>query len=441
MGRGRVGTAGLSLSQLFRPEVAQAQASQYLGTIRIGRNPGFAAAAFVSVLLAAALVAFAVLGEITRKARVPGLLIPAQGAVQISAQAAGTVGDVAAAEGSHLLRGEPIFLVKTERVAAAGETSQLVALALQQRAATLESERRVREVQALQRRQSLASRVTDLQIEIDAARREGELAARRVSLAQRSLERFQQLSSSGFVAETQVQQRQEELIDLQVRVDSALRTQNALFRELGNARAELASVGMQLSAELAQLDRAAAAVSQELTENDARKLQILAAPEDGTLATVLVSKGAAVQAGQVLATFVPGPALLSSELEAHLFAPSRAAGFVQPGQVAWLRLAPFPYQKFGMSRGVVKAVSATPISPQELPPGQSAALLQAAQSNEPLYRIKVTLDSHSMLAYGRQQLLKPGMALEADVIQDSRAVWEWVLEPLLATKALARMAQ
>ena len=111
----------------------------------------------------------------------------------------------------------------------------------------------------------------------------GNLSARRVSLAQRSPERFQQLSSSGFVAETQVQQRQEELIDLQVRVDSALRTQNALSRELGNARAELASVDMQLAAELAQIDRAVAAVSQELTENDARKLQILAAPEGGTL--------------------------------------------------------------------------------------------------------------------------------------------------------------
>ena len=77
--------------------------------------------------------------------------------------------------------------------------------------------------------------------------------------------------------------------------------------------------------------------------------------------------------------------------------------------------------------------SATPISPQELPPGQSAALLQAAQSSEPLYRIKVKLDAQTLSAYGKQQLLKPGMALEADVIQDRRAVWEWVFEPILAS--------
>jgi hypothetical protein len=48
-------------------------------------------------------------------------------------------------------------------------------------------------------------------------------------------------------------------------------------------------------------------------------------------------------------------------------------------------------------------------------------------------RIKVQLDAQALSAYGKQQMLKPGMALEADVVQDRRAVWEWVFEPLLAT--------
>ncbi len=372
---------------MFRPEVAQAQASQYLGTIRIGRNPGFSAVAVVSLLLATALIAFAVAGEVTRKARVPGLLVPAQGALQISAQATGIVSEISAPEGAHIRRGDPIFMVKTDRVASSGETTELVAKALEQRAGSLESERRVRESQALQRRQSLARRARDLRVEIDASGREAELASKRVALAQRSLERFQQLSASGFVAETQVQQRQEELIDLQARADSALRTRNALSRELANAQAEMIGIDSELAGQLAQIDRAISGVHQEMTENDGRKLQVLVAPEDGSLATVMVTKGASVQAGQVLAVFVPGQASQPSDLEAHLFAPSRAAGFVQAGQVAWLRLAAYPYQKFGMSRGVVASVSAAPISPQELPPGQGTALLQATQSSEPLYRI------------------------------------------------------
>jgi hypothetical protein len=40
--------------------------------------------------------------------------------------------------------------------------------------------------------------------------------------------------------------------------------------------------------------------------------------------------------------------------------------------------------------------------------------------------------------YCQAQALKPGMALEADVVQDRRKVWEWVAEPLLATTARVR---
>lgn len=46
-------------SPLFRPEALQAQQVQWLGSIRIGRNPRFALVAWVSLLLAAALIAFA----------------------------------------------------------------------------------------------------------------------------------------------------------------------------------------------------------------------------------------------------------------------------------------------------------------------------------------------------------------------------------------------
>ena len=64
-----------------------------------------------------------------------------------------------------------------------------------------------------------------------------------------------------------------------------------------------------------------------------------------------------------------------------------------------------------------------------------ASLMSAAQGQEPLYRITVALQRSSLQAFGKAQPLKAGMSLEADVIQDRRAIWEWALEPLLAAKA------
>lgn len=268
------------------------------------------------------------------------------------------------------------------------------------------------------------------------AEREADGAQRRVALAHKNVERYQSLAQAGFVADTQAQQRQDEWLDLQGRADAARRGVAALERELQSLQAEHRSTGLQGDTDRAQLDRSATALAQERTEAQARQALVVLAPKAGVLTALHVHAGASAQAGQVLATLVPqarpdAPA----ELEAQLYAPSRTAGFVQAGQPVWLRYAAYPYQKFGMARGEVSNVSRTPVNPQELPPGQAQALMAAAQSNEPLYRIRVRLARQDIDAYGAAQAIKPGMALEADVIQDRRAVWEWVLEPLVAAGA------
>jgi membrane fusion protein len=55
-----------------------------------------------------------------------------------------------------------------------------------------------------------------------------------------------------------------------------------------------------------------------------------------------------------------------------------------------------------------------------------------------MYRISVKLASQSLTAYGRKIALRPGLTLEADVLQDTRKIWEWILEPLIATSVNVR---
>ncbi len=147
----------------------------------------------------------------------------------------------------------------------------------------------------------------------------------------------------------------------------------------------------------------------------------------------------------MLATLIPGKKDGASDsadsglLEAHLYAPSRSAGFVAIGQQVLIRYQAYPYQKFGLHLGTVIDISKTPFAPSELPASLASTILSNAQqniqgfnSNEALYRIKVRLDTQTIAAYGQLQNLKPGMTLEADVLQDKRRIWEWIAEPVLA---------
>jgi membrane fusion protein len=192
-----------------------------------------------------------------------------------------------------------------------------------------------------------------------------------------------------------------------------------------------------------------ASLDQESAEIQSRKTSSVLAPQAGQVSTLHLPLGAMVQAGQTIASLVPqanvnlSPHKDNSPFGVHthaplmaaLFAPTRTAGFIQPGQEVWLRLAAYPYQKFGLAKGHVVKVSGTPIAAQDLPHGQAAALLASTQSNEPLYRIQVALTSQHIVAFGTPHLLRPGMTLEADVIHDVRGIWEWIFEPLLAIHA------
>lgn len=420
---------------LFRQEVLQAQQAQWLGTIRIGRPLSFSVVTSASVAMAGALIAFACWGEITRKVTVHGVLLPRGGLIHVAAPQAGTVAELLVQEGDDVAAGQVIARIRTDRITAHGDAAALSRQALDARRASLTTERRLTEQSLRQRQDSIALRLQSLLAEERQAQAELETVQLRVQLARKTLARDGDLARSGFVAEAQVQQRQEELLDLQLRERNAERSLQALRRDLQAARADKLAVDNQAQTALTQLDRALATLDQESTENDSRNALLVTAPQAGRVSALPIHAGQALQTSQTVASLVPRSAAGAdnpAELQAQLFAPSRTAGFVRVGQAVHLRYQAFPYQKFGMAKGEVLSISRSPIAPNDLPPGQAQAIVAAAQANEPMYRIVVRLPRQTIETYGHIQPLNAGMSLDADVRQDSRRIWEWLLEPALA---------
>ncbi|WP_416758372.1 HlyD family secretion protein [Roseateles sp. So40a] len=418
-----------------------------MGAIRVAQRPAFAVVAAIAVALAIALIAFALIGQVTRKARVPGLLMPPGGLLQVTSPLQGHAHELLVGEGEEVRRGQPLIRVRSERIVDGGDMTALTLRAIEARGRSLAQEQRLQRRQAEERRETITARLHSLRAEAEQAGEELALMRERVGLARRSRERYASLAENGFVSETQRQQKDEELLDLRARERNGQRALEAISREARSLEAELGAIPTSLATALAQLDRGVAQLAQERSEIEARAGVAVTAPRAGRVSAMPLHAGQAVQAGQTLVTLVPHDETprdardprnprdprSAPRLVAQLYAPSRTVGFVQPGQAVWLRYAAYPYQKFGMAKGEVEHVSPTPIAPQDLPAGQAQALVSAAQANEPLYRIDVRLDRLSIDAYGREVPLRAGMALDADVSLEHRRIWEWLLEPLLAT--------
>jgi membrane fusion protein len=423
------------MPDLFRQEVIDAGKSHFLGTIRIARNPRFTVVTTVALVLALALVAYGVWGEVARKARVAGVLVPAGGTLSLSATQGGTLVDIRVKQGDRVEARQPLALVSADRRTSEGDAETLIAQSLEQRRAMLESERALAEVQFRQRQQAIDDRLRSLDAEAQQAEAELANMGRRIELASKSVERFTEMARIGYVSQLQLQQKQEELLEHTARESTSRRSLLSLRRDAQTLRNEQTANVNALKAQLTQIDRGLASLRQEKTENSIRREHLIVAPEAGTVTALTAHRGQHVRAGQTLLVLVPGSTDgRATTLEAQLFAPSRTAGFVQPGQDVWIRYDAYSYQKFGMAKGRVAAVSRTPINPQDLPQGD------ASQSVEPLYRVTVTLDKQAIKTYGEVQPLKAGMTLAADVVQERLRIWEWLFDPVLAASGLAIFA-
>jgi len=423
---------------LFRQQACQALASSHLGAVRIAPMPATRVIVATAVSVGLLLVGLLIGAEFTRKARVPGLVVPVAGLLTLQAPSTGAIAKRHVNEGDFVQAGQLLFELTTDHAASQGHTAALLSQSLAQRESTLWAERQSRREAIEQRTRALMDRERALALEAQHAQAEAELAHRRALLSQQQLERITQLAREGFVAQSQVQARQEETLELQARAQSVRRNETAMRRELQSVTAERQAQQTHLKTEMAQSDRAMAALSQDRTEMEARRTWRITASQAGRITAVHVHLGSAVQAGQALATWVPQPdASTPTALQVDLFAPSRTSGFVKPGQQVMLRYAAYSHAKYGMGRGTVVAVARTPTNPRDLPAGHQDALQSSAQSNEPLYRIQVRLDEPGVHAHGQQLEIRPGMVLEAHIHQDRRALWEWLFEPLLALRALS----
>ncbi|SEK85517.1 membrane fusion protein [Roseateles sp. YR242] len=407
---------------LFRAEAQAAQQQAWLGSVQLHRP---ATLRWLSILALGGVIAvgaFLFTTEYTRKARVNGLLVPERGVVRLSVPQSATVLARPVQDGQQVQEGDVLFVLSLD---SADPTGDGLSQTLRERERSLDAAQAQQRALAQRQAASLKDRLETLQNTLRQADAELQLHTQRESLSQESLRRLESLAKDQFVSSAQVQAKREELLGLQAQRQSLARERENLHREGLGLQAELLALPLKTEVQQGEITRDLAALKAQGIETEARKRLVIRAPSDGQVSTVLATPGQMVQAGAQLAALLPA----RTPMQAHLYAPSSAVGFLRPHQAVRLRYQAFPYQKFGQQEGEVLQVSRTPLPAAELAQlGLPAAMAQG----EPMYRITVQLQRQSVEAYGQDQALSPGMLLEADVLLERRRLIEWIFEPLLS---------
>jgi membrane fusion protein len=411
---------------LFRKEVLESRRTSWLGAISLAQPLNAWLLSGVAGIVAIAVVLFLCIGTYTRRSGVAGQLVPTRGLATMASPASGVIDRLDVAEGDFVTAGQMLGQISVPRATlAAGDTTAALQQRLQQRQVGLKSGR------SAQLRQ-FDAQATGLRTQLATARRElvqlqagVDARLRQVEIYRQNIERLQQLQKDKFVSVLDVNQYRATELEYASEMEVWKRQAVSTERQIDQLQQALRELPWQRQATEATYQREIAQLEQERLEVEANGALVVNAPVAGIVATQTVKVGQAVQAGQALLSLLPA----DSQLQAELLVPSRAIGFVEPGNKVQLRYQAYPYQKFGHHDGRVERISRSALSSGEL-----GALIGDASQGEPFYQVTVALARQNVMAYGKQELLKPGMLLDADILGEKRRLIEWVFEPLYSVR-------
>ena len=184
----------------------------------------------------------------------------------------------------------------------------------------------------------------------------------------------------------------------------------------------------QLQAERADVVVQLEKVKQELAKVEHRqRLLELKAPQSGVIKDLAThTPGTVVSPGTILMTLVPR----GETLRAEVWVSNQDIGFVRLGQPVKVKLAAYPFQKYGMVDAIVAQVSG---DATEAPSAntRSDALFGRDRPMGPLaFRANLELKSQHLLAGDARYVLSPGMQVVAEIKLGERTLLEYLLSPV-----------
>ncbi len=409
---------------LFRQEVIefQQQDRQWGQVVLLQTLPTRLMVWFVTGV-AAGIIAFLFFAQYARKETVTGYLTPAAGTARIFAPQPGTVSALYVEQGQRVEEGQPLLSVTTSQIAADGEDVNATILStLTRQKASLLGQIAAEERRTISERERLSAQMQGLEAEMGDLRAQIAIQRERIRVVERLVSSANQLAPRGLVSELEQRRREEALLEQKQNLNALNQQLTARQNQLTETRFTLEQLPTVMAERIQALRNELSTTEQRIAEVNGRRSYIIRSPIAGRVSSLQTSVGQAVDPQRLQMQIVP----VASTLQAELFIPARAIGFVEVGQEVRILYDAFPYQHFGTYRGRIVRVSETILT--------SSDISAPVTLREPAYRATVALARPDIDAYGKRVPLQPDMLLRADIILERRTLVDWLLNPLLSAR-------
>ena len=372
---------------------------------------------------AAAVVGFLSMAHYARKETVTGYLAPAAGTARVFAPQQGIVSAVHVELGQQVQAGQPLLSIAMDQVAANGEdVNAAVVATLERQRESLRRQIGAEEGRGASERNRLLAQMRGLEAELADIAAQQALQRDRIRVVERLVHSGAALAQRGLVSEVDQRRREESLLEQRLSLSSLGQQLTVKQNALTEARYTFEQLPTATADKVQQLRTELTGTEQRIAEVNGRRAYIIRAPIAGVVSSLQASVGQVADPRRLQLQIVPG----SSTLQAELYIPARAIGFVEVGQPVRILYDAFPYQHYGTYRGHIVSVSQTLVG--------SGDVVGPVTLAGPAYRAVVALERVEVDANGKRIALQPDMLLRADVILERRTLVDWIMQPLRSTR-------
>lgn len=409
---------------LFRQEVIEFQRQhRQWGEIALPQPVSTKVITWASVALVGLIVGYLAVAQYARKETVVGYLAPTAGTAKIFVPRQGTIEAIHVEQGQPVVEGQPLLTVTTQEVAGDGEDVNAAKLAMMtQQRALLTRQIAAEEQRTTSEHGRLSALIGGLETAIAELKSQIAFQNERRRLSESLVTAAKELTDKGYMAETERKRRQEAMLGQRQNVAQLMQQLAELDNQLVENRFALEQLPTVMAAKIQVLRASLSDTEQKIAETKGRRALIIRTPIAGRVASLQATVGRTTDPKDLQLEVVPA----DSSLRAELFVPTRAAGFISPGQSVRVLYDAFPYQKFGTYSAQVVQASQTILTASDV--SGPIAL------KEPAYRVIATLGRPDVDAYGKKMPLQAGMLLHADIILERRSLLHWMFDPLLSAR-------
>jgi membrane fusion protein len=366
---------------------------------------------------------FLSIAQYARKETVIGYLTPTFGTAKIFVPQQGFIKELQVKEGQEVAEGDPLLTVVTSQITADGNDVNATVLAeLAQQRDVIKRQIAAEERRTASEHDRLASTIKGIEVETAQLEDQRKIQNERLKLSESFVSSGATLSASGALPAIELKRRELAALEQKQNVASLDQQITARRTQLTDARHTLEQLPIVATERIRVLRGDLSGIEQRVAEVNGRRAYVIKAPTSGRVSTLQATVGQIADPRHMQLEIIP----LDSTLQAQLFFPTRAFGFVRPGQQVRILYDAFPYQKFGTYRGNVTNISHTILTGNETT-GPIAL-------KEPAYRVTVGLERPDIDAYGLKMPLQPDMLLKADIILEQRSLMRWLLDPVFSAR-------